>query len=321
MGVTKKLIACAAGAAGAVMAAAGGAYYTAFYAPRGPVEDHYRLPTGARDDREKNRMLSLIREMDAIPYERVFITAHDGVRLSARYYHVKDGAPLQIQFHGYRGTGVRDFSGGNKLAREMGFNTLLVDQRAHGRSGGHTITFGVRERYDCLSWTDYAVERFGPNVTIFLAGVSMGAATVLMASELPLPGNVAGIIADCPYTSPEAIIEKVCRDKKIPPSLGMPLLRLGARACGRFDLRAASALEAVRHTEIPILLIHGEADSFVPCDMSRELHDACAGPAWLLTVPGAGHGLSYIVNTGAYARAVESFTGMCLERKRREKNG
>ena len=165
------------------------------------------------------------------------------------------------------------------------------------------------------------MERFGPNVTIFLAGVSMGAATVLMASELPLPENVAGIIADCPYTSPEAIIGKVCRDKKIPPSLGMPLLRLGARAYGRFGLRAASALEAVRHTDIPILLIHGEADSFVPCGMSRELHNACAGPAWLLTVPGAGHGLSYIVNTGAYARAVESFIGMCLERKRREKNG
>ncbi len=315
MDTWKKVLIGAGSVTGALAAAAGGAYYVAFYVPRGYQEDVYHLPTGAQYQQDKDRMLGLIHELDVIPYERIFIRAYDGTRLSARYYHVADGAPLQIQFHGYRGSGVRDFCGGNKLARELGHNTLLVDQRAHGHSGGRTITFGVKERYDCLSWVDYALERFGPDVEIYLAGVSMGAATVLMAAELPLPKNVIGIIADSPYTAPEAIIRKVCRDVKVPPRLGMPLVRLGARLYGHFSLRAASALEAVAHTDIPILLIHGEADSFVPCDMSRELHDAGAGPCWLLTVPKAGHGLSYIVDSRAYAQAASNFIRWCRERK------
>ena len=173
-------------------------YHKAFYSPETRKEDIYVLPRGEQYEKERQRMLSLIREMDGIPYEPVYVTAYDGVRLFARYYHVRDGAPLQIQFHGYRGSAMRDFCGGNKLARESGQNTLVVDQRAHGRSGGTTITFGIRERLDCRSWAEYARQRFGPDTPVFLSGVSMGAATVLMASELELPGNVAGIIADCP---------------------------------------------------------------------------------------------------------------------------
>ena len=209
-------------------------------------------------------MLSLICELDGIPFEPVTITAFDGVQLCGRYYHVRDGAPVQIELHGYRGNALRDFCGGNKLAREAGMNTLLVDERANGRSGGRTITFGVKERRDCLSWIECANSRFGP-VPIFLAGVSMGAATVLMAAGLPLPANVAGIIADCPYSSPEAIIRKVCReDMHLPPALLMPFVRLAARLFGRFRLDGASAVEAARDTGIPILLLHGEDDRFVP---------------------------------------------------------
>lgn len=292
-------------------------YRTAFYSPEKRKENYYAIPRGAQYEKERQRMLSLIRQMDEIPYEAVTISAQDGTKLSARYYHVRDGAPLQIQFHGYRGTAVRDFCGGNKLARESGQNALVVDQRAHGRSGGTTITFGIRERLDCLCWAEYANQRFGSDTPVFLSGVSMGAATVLMASELKLPANVVGIIADCPYSSPEAIIRKVCReDMHLPPALVMPFIRLGARLFGHFDLREASALEAVQHTHIPILLIHGEDDRFVPCDMSREIFDACTGEKTRITFPGAGHGLSYIVDTETYSEAVSRFVDQCLQNYR-----
>ena len=198
-------------------------YRTAFYSPEKRKEDHYAIPEGEQYEKERQRMLSLIRQMDETPYEAVTISARDGTKLAARYYHVRDGAPLQIQFHGYRGTALRDFCGGNKLARESGQNTLVVDQRAHGKSGGTTITFGIRERLDCLCWVEYASQRFGSDTPVFLSGVSMGAATVLMASEWELPANVVGIIADCPYSSPEAIIRKVCQqDMHLPPVLVMP---------------------------------------------------------------------------------------------------
>ena len=308
---------CFAGFLLIVLLIAGFSYRTAFYSSAHRKEDHYALPQGEQYEKERQRMLSLIRQMDDIPYESVFISARDGTRLFARYYHVRDGAPLQIQFHGYRGTALRDFCGGNKLARESGHNTLVVDQRAHGKSSGTTITFGIRERWDCLSWAEYANQRFGSNTPIFLSGVSMGAATVLMASELKLPANVIGIIADCPYSSPEAIIRKVCReDMHLPPTLVMPFIRLGARLFGHFDLREASALEAVQHTHIPILLIHGEDDRFVPCDMSREIFGACAGEKNRVTFPGAGHGLSYIVDTETYSDAVSCFVSQCLQKKK-----
>ena len=72
---------------------------------------------------------------------------------------------------------------------------LLPDQRAHGYSGGHTITMGVKERYDARDWAVWARSHFGPEVPIFLMGVSMGAATVVLAAGLSLPDNVCGVVA------------------------------------------------------------------------------------------------------------------------------
>ena len=289
------------------------AYGTAFYAPK-KRKDVYDLPKGEQYERHREQMLSLIRKLEALPFEPVTITARDGTWLEGRYYHLRDGAPLQIELHGYRGAGSRDFCGGNALARSMGHNTLVVDQRAHGKSGGHTITFGIREREDCLLWAEYAAKRFGADTPIFLSGVSMGAATVLMAAELPLPGNVCGIVVDSPYSSPAAIIRKVCQDAGLPVRMAMVLVRLGARLLGGLSLTEADALRAVERTDIPILLIHGEDDRFVPCSMSREIYARCAGPAFLETFPDAGHGLSYMEEPRRYERIVRTFTEYCLDR-------
>lgn len=253
-------------------------------------------------------MFALIEELKPIPYETVYTTAFDGIRLCGLYYHVKDGAPLQIQFHGYMGLPLRDLCGGSKIAREAGHNTLLVYQRAHGKSGGKTITFGVNERKDCLSWIQYATERFGTDTPIYLVGVSLGASTVLMAAELGLPKNVKAIVADSPFTSPDAIISKVCKDLRVPRWLAMPLIRTGARVFGKFDTRGADCSVAISKAEVPTLILHGEADTFVPCAMSRQIH-AARGNAQvtLVTFPSAAHALSYIVSPIAYTKAVNDF--------------
>lgn len=251
-----------------------------------------------------NRVTSI---MKRYPYESVTIEAFDGTRLHGRYYHLKDGAPLEILFHGYRSHPYRDCAGGHALSRKLGFNALVVDQRSHGESDGHTITFGIKERRDCRSWVNWANNRFGTDPTIILCGLSMGAATVLMSANLDLPENVACIIADSPYSSPAAIIEKVCADRHFPVRLTRPFLHLGAWLYGRFRLGEASAIESVRKSEIPILLIHGEEDHFVPCDMSHEIAANCAGPVELHTYPGAGHGLCYITDPLRYEKNVLDF--------------
>jgi len=269
------------------------------------------VPPGEQYEKIADAMLAQIHELNQLPFEQIYITARDGVKLAARYYHFKDNAPVQIQFHGYRGNGVREFSGGFKMAREAGFNAIVVDERAHGKSGGHTITFGIKERYDCADWVDYACKRFGEDTPIILSGVSMGAATVLMASELDLPYNVAAITADCPYSSPGAIIRKVCRGMKLPASLVYPFVALGARMFGGFRIWESTAIKAVQNTKIPILLIHGDDDRFVPCDMSREIYKACAGPCELVTIPSAGHGICYYVDEQRYSQALSKFFKSC----------
>ena len=153
-----------------------------------------------------DRSNEMIRSLMAEPFEAVEIKARDGKRLVGRYYHRRDGAPLDIMFHGYKSGALHDFPGGVSEALAAGHNVLLVDQRGHGGSHGKTVAFGIKERFDCVDWARYAARRFGNGVNIILVGISMGAATVLYASELELPDQVCGIIADCPFSSAEEVM-------------------------------------------------------------------------------------------------------------------
>lgn len=283
------------------------AYKTAYYSPDKGRDDEYLLPTQEQYVDYVDALKHFIDVLREVPYEPVTVTATDGKTLFGRYYHVRWGAPVQIQFHGYRGSAMRDLCGGAQLALKMGHNVLLVDQRAHGRSAGHTITFGVKERLDCQSWCRYARRRFGPRTPLILMGVSMGAATVLMASELPLPKTVKAIIADCPYSSPKEIIGKVATGMGMPAGPSMVACSLGARLYGRFRLDGASPIEAVKKTQIPILLLHGEDDRFVPCRMSRTIFDACASEKRLETFPGAAHAMCYMADPKRYEGVIAEF--------------
>lgn len=269
----------------------------------------YEMPHGFGEmDREMRRLVS---ELEALPFESVAITARDGTPLFARYYHVRDGAPLEIEAHGYRGHAIRDFCGGNPLARELSHNVLLIDQRAHGKSGSRTITFGIRERLDLLDWVAYATARFG-EIPIFLVGISMGGASVLMASGEPLPPSVVGVIADCPYSAPRDIIRSVIRMMHLPPALAYPLVAASARLFGRFSLSECTAVDAVARSRVPLLLLHGECDRLVPCEMSRRIAAAAEGRARLATFPGADHGMSFTEDPDRYAREITEFCADCL---------
>lgn len=282
-------------------------YRVAFYSPprHHPNPEDPMKGCQSREVAENMRLATKV--MMKLPFEIITIRAFDGTKLFGRYYHLSDDAPVEILFHGYRSNSFRDCTGCHALARKMGFNTLVIDQRAHGQSGGKTITFGVKERLDCQRWAEYTYNRFGPDVPIILCGLSMGAATVLMASELKLPKTVACILADCPYSTPVAIIEKVCKDRHYPVALCRPFLYLSAILFGHFRLNSCSAKSAVSHTNIPILLIHGEADDFVPCDMTHQIKSAGAGLIQVQTFPGAGHGLSYLTDPLRYERVINDF--------------
>jgi alpha-beta hydrolase superfamily lysophospholipase len=286
-------------------------YWVAFYNP----ESRHKEVIATLVNRDNRTRKLLVDQMDRIPWEPVSVTARDGLILRGRYYHVRTGAPVHIQFHGYRGSGVRDFIVGSHIARQAGYNTLVVDQRSHGLSQGSTMTFGIRERYDCISWAKYAQEKFGSMTSVFLSGVSMGGATVLMAAELNLPGNVVGIIADCPFSAPAAIIGKICRDVHLPWFLVHPFMSLGALLFGGFRLGQASAVRAVGNAKCPVLLIHGTEDKYILPEMSEEIRSRCASECYLELFPGAGHGGSCLTDMGRYEKILRNFCGICLQRR------
>ena len=289
-----------------------GIYRFVLYAPVGRQNEPHHLPTGEQYDPWMDEMIRLVDELLALPAERVRIESGDGLTLAGDLYAGEAGHPIHICCHGYRGMGVRDFCGGAKQLLDRGDGVLLIHQRAQGDSEGHTMTFGIREREDVLRWARYCTARF-PDAPLFLHGISMGAATVLMASALPLPDSVKGILADCPYDVPRDIIVLTADNMGMPGRLMWPFLQIGAFLFGR-GLRFGSLCchEAVKQARVPIEIVHGEDDRFVPAYMSEPM--AAANPALVTryTFPGAGHGVSYLVDGPRYHALTQAFIDRCL---------
>lgn len=284
-------------------------YLMVFHSPKRRVlgPDEYEIPEGDIYEVYREDMVAWTKSIRAMKHEDVEITSFDGLTLRGKYYEHNPDSPLEILFHGYKGNAERDLCGAVERAFAVNRNALIVDHRASGRSDGHVISFGVNERRDCLGWIDFAIKKFGPDVKIVITGISMGAATVMMAAGEDLPENVISILADCGYTSPKEIICKVVKDMKLPVKLLYPFIRLGAWLYGRFDLEEASPIEAMKKCTVPIVFVHGDADDFVPYDMSARLYDVCTSEKKrLITVKGAGHGLAYPKDREGYVNQLNA---------------
>ena len=246
--------------------------------------------------------------------EIVYTEAFDGIKLAAICLPAKEPKATAVLMHGFRSTPYWDFAGVVKKYSEMGFNLLLPYQRAHGKSEGKYITFGVKERRDVHSWIDWVKNRFGENEKIILDGISMGCATVLMGSELGYPENVKGIIADCGYTSPYDIVSCVMKDNMhLPKYPFIWMYDAACRAFGGFSLKECSATDAMKVNKVPVLFAHGEADDFVPYWMTKQNYDACTAQKYFVSVPEAGHGMCYLIDKEQYNGAIDRFVEEILK--------
>ena len=136
-------------------------------------------------------------KLASLPCEEVEITGFDGTRLVGHYFRVADAKRTVVAFHGWRSAWNRDFAMIYDFWFQNGCNVLFVEQRGQKGSSGDYMGFGLLERFDCQGWVNYLAERPDTVTPLYLAGISMGAATVLMASGLNLPDCVHGILADC----------------------------------------------------------------------------------------------------------------------------
>ncbi|MBE5756857.1 MAG: alpha/beta hydrolase [Clostridiales bacterium] len=288
-------------------------FYIVFYsAKRKNVDkEEFSLPPGKIYIPFKEEMFAWMKEVRETPSTPMEITSFDGLTLRGKYYECNKEGVVELMFHGYRGNAERDLCGGVQRCFSLGRNTLIVDQRASNLSDGHVITFGIRESKDCLCWINHLIKELGDDVKILLTGISMGASTVLMASKEDLPKNVIGIIADCGYSSPKAIIQKIIKNLRLPINLTYFFIKLGARIFGRFNLEEDSPIESVKKAKVPIMFIHGKTDDFVPYEMSVQNYESCTSLKKLYLVDGAGHGLAYPINKEEYLKQLKDFELLC----------
>ncbi len=283
-------------------------FFITFYAPNSKkFHNENAMPPGKIYEPFYDQIRLWKKENKTFKQEAVQITSFDGLKLRGVFYSLFESAPIEIMFHGYRGSAGRDLCGGLQRCQRLGRNVLMVDQRAHSSSEGKVITFGIKERYDVKSWAEYAYKRFGENTKLIITGISMGASTVLMASSLDLPKTVVGVVADCGYSSPKEIIKTVIKKMHLPAWLFYPFVKLGGLIFGRFNIEETSPEQELNQSKLPVLLIHGDTDDFVPCEMSRVNEKACSTVCALHVFKGAGHGASYLIDPDRYVTVLKEF--------------
>ena len=281
-------------------------YSIIFYSPKKGQNDEMRAEPSLNYQGFREKSIEIIKYLVSLPYEDIYTRSNDGLKLHAYFYENKESNHFVLMFNGYRGTPRRDFSGGALLAIEMGKNVILVDQRAHGKSEGHSITFGRKEQYDVVTWINFIKEKWGNSVTITIVGISMGGATVLMASDKIDPE--IKIIADCPYSSEKDVIKYAIKKMKLPTVIFWPLAYLSALIFAHASL-CDDAKNNVSKSKNKILIIHGTKDSIVPHEMSERVFIGNEDHVQYEKFKGGEHALSYFREPERYKNIVKKFIG------------
>lgn len=199
---------------------------------------------------------------------------------------------------------------------KQGFHAVVPDLRCQGESEGDFIGMGWTDHFDCMLWIDYILSQ-DEKAQIVLHGQSMGAATALMMTGEELPDNIQAVVSDCAYTDAYRMF-----GEKIKEWFGLPSFPLVDSAClmlrlrGGYDLKDASALEAVKKSRTPTLFIHGDSDAMISVQMSKELYEAADCEKELLIVEGAGHGQAQEKDPDTYYSTIEEFLNKMLESRK-----
>lgn len=239
----------------------------------------------------------------------VYITTSNNRKLKLHAYEIineKNTDIWSIVIHGYCSQG-KDMTYYAKQYYNKGYNVLIVDLRGHGKSEGDYIGMGWHDRLDIIDWTKYLINK-NPNSKIILHGVSMGAATVMMATGENLPNNIKVAIEDCGYSS---IWDEFKMQLKVLFNLPeFPILNAASTVCkirAGYMLEEGSAVEQVKKSKTPTLFIHGDLDTFVPFEMLDKVYQAASCEKEKLVIKGAAHAEASGVNPNLYWKTVDEF--------------
>ena len=225
--------------------------------------------------------------------------------------YLEEYLDMDIFLHGFSESRLAGLSYLN-IYLNAGYNLLLVDSRAHGESGGQSVTWGVYEKHDVDQWVDWLRHRF-PKGTIGMHGISMGAATALLHAGLNESNKrVSFYIADSAYSDLESLLadqmsQRLQLPGNIPPQVLLPYANAVTYLRARFTFGAASPLRVVQQVTTPVLYIHGEADRLVPASMSQQLYSMTKGQRQIQLFPRADHVSSIYTDRSRYRTVVQGF--------------
>ncbi len=248
--------------------------------------------------------------------EDVAIRSNSGHKMRAWYLPAeKPTKRFVICVHGYKSNGPDEFSHMMPFYHEdMGYNILLPDLTAHGRSEGTYIGFGSFDAGNILLWVDYLLNRFGEDIEIILHGLSMGAATVMNCNEMSPPDQVKLIIEDCGFINAEDEINETL--KSIIGFKCKPVVWLGSLASkikAGYFFSDSNPLGNMNKAKNPVLFIHGEQDTYVPFRYGKMLYDACPVDKDYLWVPDTIHVFSYYNARDDYQAKIKDFVAKHLD--------
>ncbi len=239
----------------------------------------------------------------------VYIESTNNGKLKLHAYQITNARPSDIwavTIHGYSGQG-KDMTYYAQQFYNRGYNVLVVDLRGHGQSEGDYIGMGWHDRLDIVDWSNFLISK-NPNCKIILHGVSMGGATVMMATGENLPDNIKVAIEDCGYTT---IWDEFEMQLKVLYNLpAFPVLNAASTVCklkAGYKIEEGSAVEQVKKSKIPTLFIHGELDSFVPFEMLDKVYEAANCKKEKLVIEGAAHAESSSINPELYWNTIDRF--------------
>lgn len=275
-------------------------YRTAFYPKVRPWQETLRIEI------EEGRLLNFS-EVNAWDKEEIKVRSNFGYDLFGILFPVKNPRGCVVLSHGitYSLCGSLKYAA---LFRSLGFTTLVYDNRFHGRSGGPFCSYGWFEKQDLKLIVDWVENRMGKGVLIGTHGESLGAAITLQHAAIDQ--RVSFLIPDCAYSDIYKLMAlRMQLDYHLPPIPLLPLTRWLASLVLRFDIADASPIRTLQDITAPILFIHGDADTYIPMQMCKDMYELKQGDPRnrLYLAKGAEHAASITADRQKYAEEVESF--------------
>lgn len=228
----------------------------------------------------------------------------DGYLIHGDYDLVPNSKKFCLLLHGHQTSreGARRYA---LIFKELGYSTIVYDERGHGDNIRCKVSMGYHESHDLAEIINQIYAKFGKDIYLGLQGVSMGAATVLLSTALQQ--KVSFIVSDCAFSNLKGVINSIIKSKHLPSFPLLQLINLNLKIFAGFSYKDTDALKAVMTNKIPTMFIHGEADAYVNVSNVKALYNADAGYKEIYTFPGAAHASSITVDRVRYKKLVSNF--------------